>query len=41
MLWDLPHREAADILNVYIFEDLQFHPHGVVPDADPSQIEFW
>ena len=26
-------REAGDILNVYIFDDLQFNPHGVVPGA--------
>jgi hypothetical protein len=34
------HREAADILNVYIFEDLQFHTHGVVPDAVQSTLNF-
>jgi len=34
------HREAADILDVYIFEDLQFHPHGVVPDAIQATLNF-
>ena len=34
------HREAADILNIYIFDDLQFHPHGVVPDAIQSSLNF-
>lgn len=33
-------REAADILDVYIFEDLQFTPHGVVPDAVQSTLNF-
>ena len=33
-------REAADILNVYIFEDLEFHPHGVVPNAIQATLNF-
>jgi len=32
--------EAGDILNVYIFEDLQFHPHGVVPDGVQATLNF-
>ena len=33
-------REAGDILNVYIFEDLQFKSHRVVPDAVQSTLNF-
>jgi len=33
-------REAADILNVYIFDDLQFNPHGVVPGAVQATLNF-
>jgi len=33
-------REAADILDVYIFEDLQFSPHGVVPGAIQDTLNF-
>ena len=33
-------REAADILNVYIFDDLQFHSHGVIPEAIQSTLNF-
>jgi len=33
-------KEAADILDVYIFEDLQFHSHGVVPDAIQATLNF-
>ena len=33
-------REAADILDVYIFGDLQFHSHGVIPDAIQSTLNF-
>ena len=34
------HREAGDILNVYIFEDIQFHPHGVVPAGVQAILNF-
>tara|TARA_R110000824_G_scaffold84319_1_gene210408 strand:- start:104 stop:463 length:360 start_codon:yes stop_codon:yes gene_type:complete len=33
-------REAGDILNIYIFDDLQFNPHGVVPDAIQATLNF-
>ena len=33
-------REAADILDVYIFEDIQFLPHGVVPGAIQGSFGF-
>jgi hypothetical protein len=32
--------EAGDILNVYIFDDLQFNPHGVVPGAVQATLNF-
>jgi len=33
-------REAADILDVYIFEDLEFNPHRVVPNGIQSTLNF-
>ncbi len=33
-------KEAADILNVVIFSDLKFKPHGVVPNAKQAYIKF-
>jgi len=33
-------REAADILDVYIFDDLQFNPHGVIPRAIQAGLNF-
>ena len=33
-------REAAHILDVYIFDDIDFQPHGVVPNAIQSSFEF-
>ena len=33
-------REAADILNVYIFDDLQFNTHGVIPGAIQAGLNF-
>lgn len=32
--------EAAQILDVYIFEDIDFQPHGVVPNAVQSSFDF-
>jgi len=33
-------REGADILDVYIFDDLQFNPHGVIPGAIHATLNF-
>jgi len=32
--------EASQILDVYIFDDIDFQPHGVVPNAVQSSFEF-
>lgn len=32
--------EAAHILDVYIFEDLEFNPHAIVPGAIHSTLNF-
>jgi len=33
-------REGADILDVYIFDDLQFNPHGVIAGAIHATLNF-
>tara|TARA_R110002110_G_scaffold62898_1_gene175206 strand:+ start:215 stop:574 length:360 start_codon:yes stop_codon:yes gene_type:complete len=33
-------RESADILDVYIFDDLEFNTHGVVPGAIQASLNF-